>query len=91
MKSYSEDIQELIEKILIEEFTNEAYLDENLYRYFKPYVEEIYEFEKISDVDIVNFFTKLEPFMPARSKMLVRVNQKINPTSREILRIIRDL
>lgn len=44
MKSYSEDIQELIEKILIEEFTNEAYLDENLYRYFKPYVEEIYEF-----------------------------------------------
>ena len=67
------------------------YLDENLYKYVKPYVEEVYEFKKISDEEVTGFLDKILLYMPSQCKMLERVNQKINPTSLEILRIIRDL
>lgn len=67
------------------------YLDENLYKYVKPYVEEVYEFKKIPDEEVTNFMDTIMVHMPSKRNMLERVNQKINPTSLEILRIIRDL
>ena len=76
---------------MIEEFTNQVYLDEDLFKYFKPYIEEVYEFKKVRDEEVVEFLGVLQPHMLPKCKMLERVNQKINPTSLEILRIIRDM
>lgn len=39
MKEYSEEIQEMIEKDLIEEFVASVFLEPGLFEYFKPYVE----------------------------------------------------
>lgn len=39
----------MIEKDLIEEFVASIFVEEGLFEYFKPYVEEIFEFKKITD------------------------------------------
>lgn len=38
MKEYTEEIQELIEKELINEFVKTVFLEENLFMYFRPYI-----------------------------------------------------
>lgn len=91
MKEYSEEIQELIEKELINEFVKTVFLEENLFMYFRPYIQEIYEFKKIPDDEIFAFLSSIKGYFPQDHLMLCRVNQKINPSSVEILRIIRDL
>ncbi len=58
-----------------------AFVEDALFLYFKPYVEQIYEFKKIKDSDISGFMEVIKKFLPDEKTMLRRVNQKINPTS----------
>lgn len=91
MKEYSEEIQELIEKDLIEEFVTSVFVEAGLFEYFKPYVEQIYQFRKVTDTEICQFINTISKYLPDEKIMMNRVNQKINPTSLQILKIIRDL
>jgi hypothetical protein len=62
-----------------------------MYALFKPYIEHPFEFKHITDFDIVSFLdTELPRFFQAPHQILARFNQKINPNSLEILRLIRD-
>jgi hypothetical protein len=67
------------------------FLEDRIYNYFRPYIEEVYEFTKLSDMEICGFMKSIKQHFPEEKVMLRRVNQKINPTSLEILKIIRDL
>ena len=54
-------------------------------------VENPYQFKVITDSEILTFLNyKLPSHFDNDLNMLQRINQKINPTSLEILRLIRD-
>lgn len=76
MKEYSEEIQELIEKELLQEFVTAIFLNDQLYHYFKPYVEEIYEFRKVADAEIIDYMGVLKQYLPEDRVMLARSNQR---------------
>jgi hypothetical protein len=58
---------------------------------FKPFIEEVFEFTPITDSAICNFLIEQLPnHFPPYPKLVQRANQKINPTSLEILRLVRD-
>jgi hypothetical protein len=62
-----------------------------MYTVFKPYIEHPFEFKQITDFDIFFFLSnELPRFYQSPSVTLSRFNQKINPNSLEILRLIRD-
>ena len=73
------------------EIVEEVFLNAKMYTLFKPYLENPYDFKQITDSDIYAFLnTELPCFLHPLPLTLARFNQKINPNSLEILRLIRD-
>lgn len=72
----------------------DIYLNDNINNTFLPYyeIQTIYKFRKITDTDIETFLKTLvsPPFRPTKSDLLKRMNQKINPNAKELLRILRN-
>jgi hypothetical protein len=91
LRECSEEIQEVIEKMLLAEVVEEIYLGAKLLAGFKPFIETPFEFRQIADQDIYHFLhAQLPPLFQSPPQMLAKFNQKINPDSLEILRLIRD-
>jgi hypothetical protein len=57
-------VQALIEKELIDEFVKIVFTEEQLYNYFRPYIEEIYDFTRLSDQDISHFLQNIRLYLP---------------------------
>jgi hypothetical protein len=69
----------------------EVFLNAKMYALFKPYVERPFEFRQITDFDIFAFLNhELPRYFQPPQLLLARFNQKINPNSLQILRLIRD-
>lgn len=72
----------MIEMHLIVEVLEEIYLNDSMFKIFKPFVDEIFEFTKITDEDIINFLEKkITQHFPPLKELTRKTNQKINPTS----------
>lgn len=83
----------LIEQSLIEDLCQEIYFDDVFYKAFLPLIDlhHCYEFNRVTDRDIKAFLSVIEErFMPTADQLLSRLNQKINPSPRELLRILRN-
>lgn len=91
LRECSEELQEVIEQMLVGEVVEEIYMSGRLLGGFKPFIETPFEFRQIGDQDILHFLqVQLPPLFQPPPQLLAKFNQKINPDSREILRLIRD-
>lgn len=72
--------------------TAELLFKENrFWKTFKTLVQDPFKFKPVSDLDIRSFLnSELPKFFGSELELLQRINQKINPTTPEILRLIRD-
>lgn len=88
----SEELQELIEQFLVQEIVEEIYLSNKLYSGFRPSLEPPFAFRAVSDADINHFLAEELPlYYCPPAQLLEKLNQKINPSTLEILRLIRDI